>query len=215
MQPLVSNMAKPSLSTLASSPISLASNYYIPNMRSMLLAIALVSFAFAANPAKEDSSIAAVAIPDTIYDTVYVATDDGIPWNHENFPRERLLRHPTFDPALTVAYTYSASIIGGSFGTFAQQSYLAHWNYEFSPDLHLFGAVGLWMPLYSNLNYNIAKEDVQQGTVRPVIPNVGLEYRINNNAYLRIGVTKEDDALRAYGPMHRYYGPWRNSNFYP
>ena len=195
-------------------------------MRLTLFVILLaITFALAESPAKADSVVVpkairdtlspAVTIIDTIYDTVYVATDDGIPWNHENFPRERLLRHPTFDPALTVAYTYSASIVGGSFGTFAQQSYLAHWNYEFSPDLHLFGAVGLWMPLYSNLNYNIPREDVQQGTVRPIIPNVGLEYRFNNNAYLRIGVTKEDDALRAYGPMHRYYGPWRNSNFYP
>lgn len=184
-------------------------------MRLLLLAIVLVSFAFAANPAKNDSAIAAAAVPDTIYDTVYVPLESGIPWNHEVFPRERLLRHPSFDPALTVAYTYSASFVGGSFGTFAQQSYLAHWNYEFSPDLHLFGSIGLWMPLYSNLNYDIPREDVQQGTVRPIIPNVGLEYRINNNAYLRIGVTKEDDVLKAYGPMYRYYGPWRNSNFYP
>ena len=124
-------------------------------MRLLLLAIVLVSFAFAANPAKSDSAIAAAAVPDTIYDTVYVPLESGIPWNHEVFPRERLLRHPSFDPALTVAYTYSASFVGGSFGTFAQQSYLAHWNYEFSPDLHLFGSIGLWMPLYSKNRQNL------------------------------------------------------------
>lgn len=146
-------------------------------------------------------------------DSVSVKKADGTPWNRENFPRERLLRHQTFDPALTVAFEYSANFASGWFGTIAQQSYLALWNYEFSPDLHMFGAIGLWMPLYANLNSPVAREDVKQGTVQPIIPNIGLEYKFNNNSYVRIGISKEDDALKAYGPIQRYYGPWRNSNF--
>jgi len=181
------------------------------------LTIALAVFATSAFAKAPTDTLVAPSdtIYDTVYDTVYVPVESGIPWNHETFPRERLLRHPTFDPALSVAFTYSVSFMGGSLGSFAQQSYLAHWNYEFSPDLHLFGSIGLWMPLYSNMKYEIAREDVRQGTVRPIIPNIGLEYKFNNNSYFRIGITREEDALRAYGPMYRYYGPWRNSNFYP
>lgn len=164
---------------------------------------------------KQEQTTEKIAVADTIYDTVYVAPDDGIPWNRENFPHQRLLRHQTFDPALTVAYTYSASFVSGSFGSFAQQNYLAHWDYEFTPDLHLFGAIGLWMPLYSNLSPEISREDARQGKVQPIIPNIGLEYKFSNKSYLHVGITKEDDVLKAYGPMYRYYGPWRNSNFYP
>lgn len=165
--------------------------------------------------APKPETVPAQTTADTIYDTVYVVPDDGIPWNREHFPQQRLLRHQTFDPALTVAFTYSASFISGTFGSFAQQTYLAHWDYEFTPDLHLFGAVGLWMPLYSNLNFEVSKEDARQGNVQPIIPNIGLEYKFSNNSYIHLGITKEDDVLKAYGPMYRYYGPWRNSNFYP
>ena len=154
-------------------------------MRFWLLIIASSIFAFAESPAKADSAIATaiqkdsvaaksnaattVAVPkDTIVDTVYIVPDDGIPWNREHFDPERLVRHETFDPALKVAYTYSVSFMGGTFGTFAQQSYMAHLAYEFSPELHLYANVGLWMPLYSNFRFGtpIAKEDVRQGNVR-------------------------------------------------
>lgn len=148
-------------------------------------------------------------------DTSAVDTANGIPWNRESFPRERLIKHQTFDPALSVSFLYSASFTSGWFGSFAQQSYMALWNYEFTPDLHLFGSVGLWMPLYRNLNVPVSKEDVRQGNVQPVIPNIGLEYKFNKNSYLHIGITNEEDVLKAYGPMYRYYIPRRNSNFYP
>ena len=197
---------------------------YIPSMRFLLLTIVFVAFAFAENPIKADSAIvsntqkdstlAKNAPKDTIVDTIYVVPDDGIPWNREHFDPERLVRHETFDPALKVAYTYSVSFMGGTFGSFAQQSYMAHLAYEFTPELHLYANVGLWMPLYSNFRFGtpIAKEDVRQGNVDVVLPDIALEYKPNDNMSFRIMIVNERDAFKAYGP-HRYlYGgcPWRN-----
>jgi hypothetical protein len=197
---------------------------YIPSMRFFLLTIVFVAFAFAENPIKADSAIvsntqkdstlAKNAPKDTIVDTIYVVPDDGIPWNREHFDPERLVRHETFDPALKVAYTYSVSFMGGTFGSFAQQSYMAHLAYEFTPELHLYANVGLWMPLYSNFRFGtpIAKEDVRQGNVDVVLPDIALEYKPNDNMSFRLMFVNERDAFKAYGP-HRYlYGgcPWRN-----
>lgn len=197
---------------------------YIPSMRFLLLTIVFVAFAFAENPIKADSAIvsntqkdstlAKNAPKDTIVDTIYVVPDDGIPWNREHFDPERLVRHKTFDPALKVAYTYSVSFMGGTFGSFAQQSYMAHLAYEFTPELHLYANVGLWMPLYSNFRFGtpIAKEDVRQGNVDVVLPDIALEYKPNDNMSFRLMFVNERDAFKAYGP-HRYlYGgcPWRN-----
>jgi len=197
---------------------------YIPSMRFLLLTIVFVAFAFAENPIKADSAIvsntqkdstlAKKAPKDTIVDTIYVVPDDGIPWNREHFDPERLVRHETFDPALKVAYTYSVSFMGGTFGSFAQQSYMAHLAYEFTPELHLYANVGLWMPLYSNFRFGtpIAKEDVRQGNVDVVLPDIALEYKPNDNMSFRLMFVNERDAFKAYGP-HRYlYGecPWRN-----
>ena len=197
---------------------------YIPSMRFLLLTIVFVAFAFAENPIKADSAIvsntqkdstlAKKAPKDTIVDTIYVVPDDGIPWNREHFDPERLVRHETFDPALKVAYTYSVSFMGGTFGSFAQQSYMAHLAYEFTPELHLYANVGLWMPLYSNFRFGtpIAKEDVRQGNVDVVLPDIALEYKPNDNMSFRMMFVNERDAFKAYGP-HRYlYGgcPWRN-----
>lgn len=192
-------------------------------MRSLLLTMVFVVFAFAASPvkadpaivstAKKDSTLAKNAPKDTIVDTVYIVPDDGIPWNREHFDPERLVRHETFDPALKVAYTYSVSFMGGTFGTFAHQSYMAHLAYEFSPELHLYANVGLWMPLYSNFRFGtpIAKEDVRQGNVDVVIPDVTLEYKPNNNMTFRLMLVNENDAFKAYGPYRHFYGgcPWR------
>lgn len=196
---------------------------YIPSMRFLLLTIVFVAFAFAENPikadsaivsnTKKDSTLAKNAPKDTIVDTIYVVPDDGIPWNREHFDPERLVRHETFDPALKVAYTYSVSFMGGTFGSFAQQSYMAHLAYEFTPELHLYANVGLWMPLYSNFRFGtpIAKEDVRQGNVDVVLPDIALEYKPNDNMSFRLMFVNERDAFKAYGP-HRYlYGgcPWR------
>jgi hypothetical protein len=185
----------------------------------------LVTVAFAETPAKVDSAIATTATKsaatapatvnaapkDTIVDTVYVIPDDGIPWNREHFDPERLVRHETFDPALKVAYTYSVSFMGGSFGTFAQQSYMAHLAYEFSPELHLYANVGLWMPLYSNFRFGtpIAKEDVRQGNVDVILPDISLEYRPNDNMSFRLMFVNENDAFKAYGPWRYRYGRCR------
>ena len=101
-------------------------------MRLLLLTLLLASIAFAEDPVKVDPAMTSTAIAaaqDTIVDTIYVIQDDGIPWNREHFDPERLIRHDTFDPALKVAYTYSVSFIGGSFGSFAQQSFMAHFAY--------------------------------------------------------------------------------------
>ena len=192
----------------------LGANSYIPYMRFLLTIIVFVAFAFAAEPVKTDSlkvSDAAESVADTIYDTVYVSMGSGIPWNNEYFNPNRLLRHETFDPALSVAYTYSVSFMGGSFGTFAQQSYLAHLAYEFSPELHLYADLGLWMPLYSNPRFGgtIAKEDVRQGNVQFVLPDVELEYRPTNYATFHLMFVNENDAFKAYGPWRYRYGRCR------
>ena len=206
-------------------------------MRFLLLIVAFVAFAFAAAPAMGDSLKVAAANPDTvikaavepvvdttveavadtIYDTVYVKVSNGIPWNNEYFDPNRLLRKHPIDPAFSVGYTYSVSFIGGSFGSFAQQSYLAHLAYEFSPELHLYADMGLWMPLYSNPRFGtpIAKEDVRQGNVQFVLPDVELEYKPTSNTTLRLMFVNEDDAFKAYGPWgpyrYDYCDPWRYS----
>ena len=191
-------------------------------MRFLILTLALATFAFAGSPAKTDfsvfldSSIAAAEVQEqeTEIDTIYVIHDSGIPWNREHFDPERLIRHDTFDPALKVAYTYSVSFIGGSLGSFAQQSFMAHFAYEFTPNLHLYANVGLWMPLYSNLRFGtpIAREDVKQGNVGILIPDIALEYKPNDNMTIRVMYVNERDAFRAYGPHRFFYDdcPWRN-----
>ena len=186
-------------------------------MRLLLFILLLASIAFAETPAKVDSAMTSTAIAatqDTIVDTVYVIHSSGIPWNREHFDPERLVRHDTFDPALKVAYTYSVSFIGGSLGSFAQQSFMAHFAYEFTPNLHLYANVGLWMPLYSSIRFGtpIAREDVKQGHVGVLIPDIALEYKPSDNVTFRIMYVNERDAFRAYGP-HRYFYddcPWRN-----
>ena len=191
-------------------------------MRFLILTLALATFAFAGSPAKTDSSVfldssiaaAEVQEQETEIDTIYVIHDSGIPWNREHFDPERLIRHDTFDPALKVAYTYSVSFIGGSLGSFAQQSFMAHFAYEFTPNLHLYANVGLWMPLYSNLRFGtpIAREDVKQGNVGILIPDIALEYKPNDNMTIRVMYVNERDAFRAYGPHRFFYDdcPWRN-----
>ena len=200
-------------------------------MRWIISLICMASICLAGKPAETDSSAIATAKPDTvvkptvepaadtIYDTAYVSTARGIPWNNEYFDPNRLLRHETFDPALSVAYTYSVSFIGGSFGTFAQQSYLAHLAYEFSPELHLYADLGLWMPLYANFRTGtpIAKEDVQQGNVQFVMPGVELEYKPTNNTTFRLMLINENDAAKAYGPWRYHYGRsrvWSDPYYY-
>ena len=191
-------------------------------MRFLILTFALATFAFAGSPAKTEStafSDSAIAAPEvqeqeTEIDTIYVIHDSGIPWNREHFDPERLIRHDTFDPALKVAYTYSVSFIGGSLGSFAQQSFMAHFAYEFTPNLHLYANVGLWMPLYSNIRFGtpIAREDVKQGNVGILIPDITLEYKPNDNVTFRVMYVNEHDAFRAYGPHRFFYDdcPWRN-----
>ena len=122
----------------------------------LLLMILSIIQVFAETPAKADSAIV---------DTIYVIQESGIPWNREHFDPERLIRHDTFDPALKVAYTYSVSFIGGSFGSFAQQSFMAHFAYEFTPDLHLYANVGLWMPLYYYARIQAKWQDDFEGHV--------------------------------------------------
>ena len=188
------------------------------------LTFALAILALAQAPAKADSAVAkrdttakvASAADDSIIDTVLLIPDDGIPWNRSYFPRERLLRRSSIDPALSVAYTYSASFTSGPFGSFAQQSYLAHLAYEFTPDLHLYADLGLWMPLYANFRSGapIAKEDVRQGKVEFVLPSVALEYKPTENSYIQLMFVNENDARKAYGPLRYYYGcPWRASYY--
>ena len=182
----------------------------------LFLMLFMAMTAFAESPAKADSAVANTAKKsaavkeapkDTIVDTVYVVPDDGIPWNREHFTPERLVRHETFDPALKVAYSYTISFMGGSFGTYAQQSYMAHLAYEFTPELHLYANVGLWMPLYSNFRFGspVAKEDVRQGRVGIVIPDISLEYKPNDNMSVRVMFINENDAFKAYGP-YRHWG---------
>ena len=189
-------------------------------MRLLLLTIAIVTFASAETPAEVSLVAAAhakeepIAAQDTIVDTVYVIQSSGIPWNREHFDPDRLVRHDTFDPALKVAYTYSISFIGGSLGSFAQQSFMAHFAYEFTPSLHLYANVGLWMPLYSSIRFGtpIAREDVKQGNVSVLVPDIALEYKPNDKVTFRVMYINERDAFRAYGP-HRYFYddcPWSN-----
>jgi len=162
---------------------------------------------------------------DTIVDTVFVEESpqpnpktSGIPWNRDRFDPETLNRQATFDPALRVAYSYSVSFMGGTHGSFAQQSFMAHLAYEFSPELHLYADLGLWMPLYNNLKFGtpIAKEDLRQGNVDFILPDLMLEYKPSENTSLRLMIVNENDAMKAYGPRRYYDGyctPWRNSIF--
>lgn len=165
------------------------------------------------NVVKEEQEVAR----DTIHDTVFVEVQDGVPWNRESFPPSRLVRKgSSFDEALKVGYTYSVSFVGGSFGTFAHQSYMAHVDYEFTPNLHLYADLGLWMPLYANFRSDVpvAREDVRQGRVGFVLPDIALEYKPSENTYMRLMFVNERDALKAYGPSPYYYcSPYRNSIF--
>ena len=174
----------------------------------LFLMLSLATVVLAEPPAKSDSAAATAAVPDTITDTVYIYKTSGIPWNNEYFDPNRLLRHETFDPALSVAYTYSVSFMGGSFGTFAQQSYRAHLAYEFTPELRLYADLGLWMPLYAHWSgpQHFAREDVQQGNVQFVMPGVELEYKPTNNTTLRLMLVNENDAAKAYGPWRYRHG---------
>lgn len=154
---------------------------------------------------------------DTLVDTVYVIVDDGIPWNRQFTPK-RLLKKNTFDPALSAAYTYSVSFVHGPLGSISQTSYLAHLAYEFTPDLHLYADLGLWAPLYSTFRTpgGFAREDIRQGKVEFVLPDIELEYRPSANTSLRLMFINEDDYIKAYGPWREYYhpyGPRRNSKF--
>ncbi|MBQ5463422.1 MAG: hypothetical protein IIT53_05250 [Fibrobacter sp.] len=180
----------------------------------------LAALTFAASPAKADSTALSetlVAAQDTVVDTIYVIHNDGIPWNREHFDPERLVRHDTFDPALKVAYTYSVNFISGSLGSFAHQSFMAHFAYEFTPNLHLYANVGLWMPLYSSLRFGnrIAREDVKQGNVGILIPDIALEYKPTENMKFRVMFVNEGDAFKAYGPHRFFYDdcPWRNPHY--
>ena len=184
-------------------------------MRLLFLTIALVSLAFAENPAKDSTQrAAATAQQDSIADTVSAARDDVIPWNRDRFDPSRLVRHDTFDPALKVAYSYSVSFFSTPFGSISQNSFLAHLAYEFTPDLHLYADLGLWMPFRSTFQDGpFSKEDMRQGKPQFVLPAMALEYKPTENSYLRLVLVNEKDALRAYGP-YRLYGPcspWRES----
>lgn len=178
-------------------------------MRFLFLTVAiLAASALCAEPTPNDS------LSDG--DSVVVAPAfDGIPWNHTVFPRERLLRRTSIDPALRTAFSYSVNFVGGPFGTFAQQSYLAHLAYEFYPNLHLYADVGLWMPLYANLRAGapIPKEDLRQGKVEFVLPAIALEYKPTDNSYIRLMFVNENDAIKAYGPFPYSSCYWRNSIF--
>ena len=151
-------------------------------------------------------------------DTAYILVD-GTPWNREFFPRERLLRQTSLDPALYAAYTYSANFLSGPRGSFAQQTYMAHLAYEFNPDLHLYADLGLWMPLYSSVKgpQGFTKEDARQGNVDFILPDIELEYKPSANTSVHLMIVNENDAMKAYGPWYdpiRPYSRWRNSTFY-
>jgi hypothetical protein len=146
--------------------------------------------------------------------TNFELQNDGIPWNRE-FDSDRMVRHQTFDPALKVAYSYSLNFVAGSFGSFANQSFMGHFAYEFTPNLHLYANVGLWMPIYANISNGsrIAKEDLRQGNVNVLIPDVSLEYKPSENTLIRISYVNERDALKAYGPRSFFHNecPSRSS----
>ena len=184
----------------------------------ILSTLSFTMLAFADAPANLKSTgmasqvIAEATAPqNTEVGTNYEIQNDGIPWNHE-FDSNRMVRHQTFDPALKVAYSYSLNFVAGSFGSFANQSFMAHFAYEFTPNLHLYANVGLWMPLYSNIRFGtpIAREDVRQGNVSVLIPDIALEYKPSDKVTFRVMYINERDAFRAYGP-HRYFYdacPW-------
>jgi hypothetical protein len=187
----------------------------------ILSALCITMHAFAdapANigPAETASKIIAEATAPAVTtdDNAYTTQNNGIPWNRERFDSERLVRHDTFDPALKVAYSYSLSFVGGSFGSFAQQSLMAHFAYEFTPNLHLYANVGLWMPLLNNLQngVHIAREDLRQGNVNVLIPDIALEYKPSENTVLRISYVNERDSFKAYGPHSILHSDntWRN-----
>ena len=142
-------------------------------------------------------SVTALAFANTTYEI----PKDGIPWNRE-FDSDRMVRHQTFDPALKVAYTYSLNFVAGSFGSLANQSLMGHFAYEFTPNLHLYANVGLWMPIYANISNknSIAREDLRQGNFNVLIPDVALEYKPSENVLLKVSYVNERDAFKAYGP---------------
>lgn len=175
-------------------------------MRFLLLLVTLsTALAFAESPAKADS----IAAGDE-----KAETEDGIPWNRDRFDPSRLVRHDTFDPALKVAYSYSISFLSTPYGSISQNSFLAHLAYEFTPDLHLYADLGLWMPFHSTFKAGpLSKEDIRQGRPQFVLPALALEYKPTENSYLRLLLVNESDAFKAYGP-HRLYGPcspWRET----
>ena len=164
----------------------------------ILSALCISTFAFANVTTNIESSEMASQV---IAEANYEFRNDGIPWNRE-FDSDRMVRHQTFDPALKVAYSYSLNFVAGSFGSFANQSFMGHFAYEFTPNLHLYANVGLWMPIYANISNGsrIAREDLRQGNVNVLIPDVSLEYKPSENTLIRISYVNERDALKAYGP---------------
>lgn len=176
--------------------------------RIILSALCISTFAFANVTTNiEPSEMASQVIAETSVsksneaDVNYEFRNDGIPWNRE-FDSDRMVRHQTFDPALKVAYTYSLNFVAGSFGSFANQSFMGHFAYEFTPNLHLYANIGLWMPIYANISNGsrIAREDLRQGNVNVLIPDVSLEYKPSENTLIRVSYVNERDALKAYGP---------------
>lgn len=143
------------------------------------------------------------------------AEDDGIPWNREFFPRERLLKQTSVDPALYASYTYSVSFLSSPFGNFSQTSYMAHLGYEFTPDLHLYADIGLWMPLYTHFKYDIPREDLRQGKIDVVVPSVSLEYKPTKNTYLLLSIINDNDYRKVYSPFGEPFCCHRNANFVP
>ena len=90
-------------------------------MRFLLLLVTLsTALAFAESPAKADSIVTDTAKQDSVADTTEALPDDGIPWNHDRFVPNRLVRHDTFDPALKVAYSYTVSFLSTPFGSISQ-----------------------------------------------------------------------------------------------
>ncbi len=186
--------------------------FIFPNFAISILISVVYSHAQLALPPQAETP------PDTIYDTVYVVQDAGIPFNREHFDHDRLLRKNTFDPALSVAYTYSVSFISGPLGSISQTSYLAHLMYEFNPNLHLYADLGLWMPLYSSLHTydGFEREDIRQGNVDFILPDLELEYNPTSNTSVRLMLVNESDMVKAYGPWrepYRSYNGRRNSKF--
>ena len=142
----------------------------------ILFALCISTFAFANVTTNiESSEMASQVIAETSVsksnevEANYEFRNDGIPWNRE-FDSDRMVRHQTFDPALKVAYSYSLNFVAGSFGSFANQSFMGHFAYEFTQNLHLYANVGLWMPIYANISNGsrIAREDLRQGNVNVI-----------------------------------------------